>query len=131
MTELKIKFDYSPNWRMTCLRTYSLQPRCTNNPLHGEADVVHHLKYKRSIIRRILGLLLLHRPYPSVSGFEIPGWDIVTVCDRCHMNYYGKSGDKRSLHHPSVWRKIGGIENRQTWRKTWELRIKFWILCLF
>lgn len=38
------RFEYAPNWQMTCRRVYRLQPRCTNNPFHGQAMVVHHLK---------------------------------------------------------------------------------------
>lgn len=126
-----MKFEYAPNWRAICQRTYKLQPRCTNNPFHGQADVVHHLKYKRSILRRVLGIFLLHSPKASVSGFEIPGWDIVPVCDRCHNNHYGRSSDKRSVHHFSSWIQKGGLNNHQTCLKAWELRIKFWIFTLF
>ncbi|MEH1779713.1 MAG: hypothetical protein V7L26_11470 [Nostoc sp.] len=125
------KFEYAPNWGRICRCTHRLQHRCTQNPLHGKASIIHHLKYTRSPLRRIFGIFLLHFPRRSVSGFEIPGWDIVTVCDCCHSNYYGRSSDKRSVHHPSVWRQTGGINNRQTWGKTWELRIKFWLLAIF
>ncbi len=108
-----------------------MQPRCTNNPLHGKATIVHHLKYKRSIFRRVLGLLLIHSPKASIAGFEIPGWDVVGVCARCHSNTYGRSSDKCSVHHKSVWLKPGGINNRQTFLKKWELRIKFFVLWVF
>jgi hypothetical protein len=56
------KFEYASNWSITCRRVRSLQPRCTNNPWHGRATVVHHLHYRRSLLRRILGMFLLHFP---------------------------------------------------------------------
>ncbi len=125
------KFKYASNWGRISRCACRIQPRCTNNPLHGRATIVHHLKYKRSLLRRILGMFLLHSPKRSVAGFEIPGWDIVTVCVDCHHNGYGRTRDTRSVHHPSVWKQVGGINNHQTSFKAWELRIKFWILILF
>lgn len=134
----KVKsFQYAANWTSTAARTHRLQPLCTNNPLHGKATVVHHLKYRRSLVRRILGLFLLHSPCKSVSGREIPGYDVVTVCDHCHANAYGHGLHKRSLHHKSVWIKYkstegsyDGLGNRQIFWKCWELRVKFWVLVL-
>jgi len=117
-------FDYS-HWSSTKHRVYKLQPLCTNNFLHGKASVVHHLKYKRSPLRRLLEMLLLRFPRKSVAGYEIPGWDVVTVCNRCHQNYMGRSEYKSSLHHSSVWIQKGGLDNHQSRLKMWELRIKF------
>lgn len=122
-------FEYHPNWMITVRKTHRLQPMCTNNPFHGKATVVHHLKYRRSLLRRILGMFLLHKPVKSVSGHEIPGWDVVTVCEYCHANSYGYGLHGRSLHHKSVWIKSGErYGNRQVWWKAWELRLKFWCL---
>ncbi|HEY9804532.1 MAG TPA: hypothetical protein V6D25_29640, partial [Leptolyngbyaceae cyanobacterium] len=53
-------------------------------------------------------------------------------------NFYGRSGvgvslvarHRTSVHHPSVWKQKGGINNRQVELKVWELRIKFWLLVL-
>ncbi|MBD2531916.1 hypothetical protein H6G97_20935 [Nostoc flagelliforme FACHB-838] len=124
------KFEYASNWSRICRQVYKLQPRCSNNPLHGRATVVHHLHYRRSLLRRILGICLLHFPSASVSGYEIPGWDCINVCYRCHNNYYGRSIDPASVHHSSVWVQLGGLKNHQVWIKAWELRIKFWLLTL-
>lgn len=124
------KFEYASNWSITCRRVYKLQPRCTNNPLHGRASVVHHIKYKRSLLRRFLGIFLLHFPSASLSGFEIPGWDCVGVCSRCHENYYGRSNNRTSVHYHQVWLQRGGLNNHQTWIKAAELRIKFCLLAL-
>ena len=97
------KFEYASNWSITCRRVRRLQPLCTNNPWHGRATVVHHIKYKRSFLRRFLGIFLLHFPVASVSGYEIPGWDCVGVCSRCHENYYGRSSSRISVHYHQVW----------------------------
>ncbi|WP_193200871.1 hypothetical protein [Nostoc sp. MG11] len=124
------KFEYASNWSRTCRRVYRLQSRCTNNPLHGRATVVHHLHYRRSLLRRILEIFLLHFPSTSVSGYEIPGWDCVSLCSGCHENYYGRSSSRNSVHHPNVWVQFGGLNNHQKLIKATELRIKFWILAL-
>ena len=121
-------FQYPDNWNRVKKSAYRLQPLCTVNPFHGKASVVHHLKYKRSLLRRFLGLFLLHRPTKSVSGFEIPGYDVVTVCKHCHANDYGYGSHRRSLHYKTVWIKKGGINNYQVWYKALELRLKFWVL---
>lgn len=119
------EFEYADNWRITCRRTYELLPRCTCNPLH-KADRIHHLKYKRSLLRRFLGLVLLHPPHKSVSGLEIPGWDCVPVCQSCHENSYGRSSNRRSVHYVGVWVQLGGLDNHNAWWFAWLLRIKFW-----
>jgi hypothetical protein len=100
-------FEYARNWSITCRRVYRLQSRCTNNPWHGKATIVHHLHYRRSLLRRILGMFLLHFPHTSVSGYEIPGWDCVGVCSRCHENYYGRSSSRTSVHYHQVWVQKG------------------------
>ncbi|MCC5619206.1 hypothetical protein LC605_29845 [Nostoc sp. CHAB 5836] len=124
------RFEYASNWSITCRRVYKLQPHCTNNPWHGRATVVHHLKYKRSLLRRILGIFLLHFPRASVSGYEIPGWDCVGVCNSCHENYYGRSSSRTSVHYHQVWVQKGGLDNHQTFIKATLLRIKFCLLAL-
>ncbi|BBD63352.1 hypothetical protein NIES2109_62020 (plasmid) [Nostoc sp. HK-01] len=122
------KFKYAEDWHNRARLTRQIQPLCTNNPFHGHATIVHHLYYRRSLLRRILGIFCLHFPYASISGCEIPGIDIVPVCDLCHQNYYGRSGERASVHHPSIWKQNGGINNRQVESKVWELRLKFWLL---
>lgn len=122
------QFQYHRNWRNKANLTRRIQPLCTNNPLHGKADSVHHLKYKRSPLRRFLGIFLFHFPSVSVSGYEIPGYDCVPVCNHCHQNYYGRGSDRHSVHHPSIWKQVGGMNNHQTASKAWELRFKFWML---
>jgi hypothetical protein len=119
-------FEYADNWRITCRRTYQLLPRCTQNPLH-KACYIHHLKYKRSLLRRILGIFLLHPPCSSVSGFEIIGWDVVPLCHICHDNNYGRSHDRRSVHYVGVWRQYGGLDNHNVAWFRWKLRMQFWI----
>jgi hypothetical protein len=84
----KTTFEYAENWRLTCRRGLRLMPFCTCNPMHGRAVVVHHVKYKRSPIRRLLGLLLFHSPRRTVSGREIIGYDAFPLCENCHHNNY-------------------------------------------
>jgi hypothetical protein len=130
-TQITNGFQYA-NWSSTAAKTKRLQPFCSNNPFHGRASTVHHLKYRRSLFRRILGLFLLHKPCKSVAGREIPGYDVVTVCDHCHANNYGHGLHGRSLHHKSVWIKVklNTLNNHQIWWKAWELRIKFWVIAI-
>jgi hypothetical protein len=130
MSKSLTSFEYASNWSSTCRRVYKLQPCCTNNPKHGKAKVVHHLHYRRALLRRILGMFLLHFPHVSVSGYEIPGWDCVGVCKNCHQNYYGRSGNRSSVHYHQVWVQRGGLNNHQTWLKATSLRIKFCLLVL-
>lgn len=120
-------FTYSPAWDTMRRRTLLMQPRCTVNPFH-KATVVHHVKNKRSLPRRILGLLLLHPPKKTVSGFEILGWDVVSVCEKCHQNHYGRGSLNASVHRTSVWIQRGGLDNANVWWFRWELRIRFWII---
>ncbi|MEH1785439.1 MAG: hypothetical protein V7L23_07570 [Nostoc sp.] len=65
-----------------------------------------------------------------VSGYEIPGWDCVGVCSRCHENYYGRSSSRISVHYHQVWLQKGGLNNHQTWIKATSLRVKFCLLVL-
>ncbi len=126
------EFEYANNWPRTCERTRALLPRCTVNPLLP-AQCVHHLKYKRSLLRRILGWILFRHPLEkSVSGYEIPGWDCVTVSNHNHHNHYGRSNKPNSVHYSGVWVKHQGhpIDNHQVWWKAWELRLRFWVLVL-
>lgn len=123
----KTTFTYSPDWDTIRRRTLRLQPRCTVNPMH-KATIVHHVKNKRSLIRRIIGLLLLHPPKKTVSGFEISGWDVVSVCEKCHQNHYGRGSHHASVHHPSVWVQRGGLDNSNVWWFRIELRIRFWAI---
>ena len=123
---MKTEFEYAANWRSHCRKTLKLMPRCTCNPLH-KASIVHHLKYKRSLLRRFAGCLLLHNPLQaSVSGYEIPGWDIVPVCVICHENSYGRSLNPHSVHHAKIWKQKGGLNNRNTFFFMWKIRFLFW-----
>lgn len=126
---IKTTFVYSPNWDSIRCRTLAMQPRCTVNPMH-RARIAHHLKNRRSLLRMILGMFLLHPPRRSVAGFEIPGWDVVSVCPECHENHYGRSTRKSSVHHPSVWIQRGGLDNHNVLWFRWELRLKFWVIYL-
>jgi hypothetical protein len=127
---LKTTYNYPDNWVAIKKQTLRKVSRCVNNPAHRNRKlIVHHLKYKRSWLRRLLGVFLLHNPFQaSVSGYEIPGWDIVTVCEHCHENSYGKSLNRNSVHYTKHWIQKGGLNNRQILSKAWELRIKFWLL---
>jgi hypothetical protein len=119
-------FTYGDNWEKKKRFCKCLYNRCTQNPIHSGNIAIHHLKYKRSIPRRILGIFLLHNPFKaSVSGLEIPGWDIVPVCSECHENAYGRSLSSRSVHCKGKWIQKGGLENRNTFITAWKLRIMF------
>ncbi|MBO3463675.1 hypothetical protein G7B40_040385 [Aetokthonos hydrillicola Thurmond2011] len=120
-------FVYAENWRRTCAKTYQLLPRCTQNPLHGRAQVIHHLKYKRSFTRRILGIFLLHPPKKSVSGLEIIGYDIIPLCNACHENSYGRTLNKKSVHYTGVWKQKGELNNHNVAWFAWKLRAQFWL----
>lgn len=120
----RTEFVYAGNWRSTCRRTYQLLPRCTQNPLH-KAAVIHHLKYRRSLLRRLLGILILHSPKKSVSGLEICGWDCIPLCYACHENSYGRSLNRKSVHYSKVWIRRGGLNNHNvSWFK-YKLRFQF------
>jgi hypothetical protein len=123
----KTTFEYAGNWRNTCRKTLNLMPRCTCNPLH-KASVVHHLHNRRSLVRRLLGIFVLHNPlHASVSGYEIPGWDIIPVCDSCHDNNYGRSLNPRSVHYTKVWIQKGGLNNHNTLFFKTKMRLMFWL----
>lgn len=122
-------FEYHKNWKRKCRITLSIMPRCCCNPLHP-GEVVHHVKYKRCLSRRLFGIFLLHNPLKvSVSGYEIPGWDVVPVCNYCHSNEYGRSSNLDSVHHPKHWiqHKNNRLSNRNTLIKMWRLRFNFWL----
>lgn len=123
-------FEYAGNWKRTCKNALKILPRCTCNPLH-KASVVHHLKYRRSLLRRVLGLFLLHAPKKSVSGLEIIGWDCIPVCTNCHQNVYGSSFNPCSVHYIKKWKQEKvALNNHNVWWFALELRIKFWLWTL-
>jgi 5-methylcytosine-specific restriction endonuclease McrA len=125
----KSTYTYPENWYSTKQKTLKIVDCCCNNPIHKGSLVMHHLKYRRSLIRRLLGIFLLHDPFKvSVSGLEIPGWDIVPVCERCHDNHYGRSKFESSVHHRKHWLQRGGLDNQQRFFKMVELRLKFLFL---
>lgn len=127
----KDAFRYSQDWHTKAHRIIKDKPLCANNPMHGEAEIVHHLHYKRSLLRRLLGMLLLNPPKKSISGFEIPGFDIVPVCKQCHKNNYGSSKDPNSVHYYKIWKQGGGLDNHQTFFTAWRLRITYFIMSIF
>lgn len=124
-------YKYPANWKSICSSTYRLNSRCVVNPLR-RADCIHHLKYKRSMLRRMLGFLILGHTYEqSVSGYEIPGWDVVSVSSHNHQNGYGRSKNPNSVHYTKIWVQLGGLHSRNTFLFAWKLRLSFWILVLF
>lgn len=126
MSRAKTTFEYADNWRSTCKRGLKLMPFCTCNPFHGRAVYVHHVKYSRSPLRRLLGIFLFHSPRKSVSGCEIIGYDAFPVCENCHHNVYGRSDRPNSVHYTKVWIQLGGLDNHNISSFAWRLRIKFW-----
>jgi hypothetical protein len=119
-------FKYSEHWQDTKRTCKNIYCKCTQNPLHTGNIQIHHLKYTRSIPRRIAGICLLHNPLErSVSGYEIPGWDIVPLCEACHENNRGRGSTRRSVHHPSRWIQTGGLGNRNTFDTQFCLRTQF------
>lgn len=141
----KTSFEYSPIWlsitRPKCLTMCS---RCCLYPWRP-AKVVHHLKYKRSTLRIILGYIFLGHDFGrSVSGYEIPGWDIVPISEGGHQNGYGASISRDSVHFTGdklqkpYWIKCkNSIDNHQAPEMLWRLRLTFfllaggWVLLLF
>jgi len=126
-------FDYSPVWvshtRPKCLK---LCDRCCLHPWK-EAKIVHHLKYKRSNLRIILGYIFLGHDFGrSISGYEIPGWDIVPVSTDAHHNSYGASSSPNSVHftgtNPHWIKHPHSIDNHQSFKMKWRLRITFFLL---
>ncbi|MFN6474372.1 MAG: hypothetical protein RMY36_032465 [Nostoc sp. SerVER01] len=154
MGRAKTTFEYADNWRLTCRRGLRLMPFCTCNPFHGRAVYVHHVKYSRSPLRRLLGIFLFHLPKKSVSGFEIIGYDAFPVCEKCHHNGYGRSTQSSSLHYtggakrpnpkagkygepaeieePPKWKQLSGLDSHNVASVAWRLRIKFcfWVIVL-
>lgn len=126
MGRVKTEFEYASNWRSRCNAGLRLMPFCTCNPLHGRAVTVHHVKYKRSPLRRILGMLLFHSPRLTVSGREIIGYDAFPLCENCHHNVYGRSNHSSSVHYTKVWKQLGGLNNYNVGWFAWRLRFKFW-----
>lgn len=126
MSREKTEFEYSKNWQSICKKGLRLMPFCTCNPMHDRAVIVHHVKYKRSLIRRILGMLLFHFPRKTVSGREIIGYDAFPLCEKCHHNGYGRSSHPNSVHYTKVWRQLGGLNSHNIPTFAWCLRFKFW-----
>jgi hypothetical protein len=127
----KTTFEYAENWRLTCRRGLRLMPFCTCNPMHGRAAVVHHVKYRRSFVRRLLGMFLFHSPRATVSGREIIGYDAFPICENCHHNVYGRSDRPNSVHYTKVWKQLGGLDNHNVPSLAWRLRFKFWFWVIF
>lgn len=124
-------FKYAKNWNKKARYTIKIQPLCSNNPFHGKAEIVHHLHYRRSLLRRLLGVFLLNVPNKSISGYEIPGFDVVSICKNCHKNNYGKSKNNQSLHNSRVWVQQGGLDNHQRFFTAWRLRLNYFILVVW
>lgn len=129
MPRLKTTFQYSDNWHTKAKLTTYLLPRCVC--CMKPAQAVHHMKYRRSIPRRILGLFLLHNPHSSVSGYEIPLWDVIPVCHRHHDNHYGISNNPHSVHYHKIYKQRGGLNNGNTPIFTWRMRTNALIMLFF
>lgn len=121
-------FKYASNWKRTCDRTRKIFNRCTLNPLH-KAECIHHLQYRRSIPRIVLGWLCGHKFNRSVAGWEIPGWDVVPLCKRCHG---GRTRRRGSVHSSSNWHSYDNqYRNHQKFLLKWKLRCLFWLWALW
>lgn len=88
---------YANNWNLTKRKVYQGTRKCCSCLL-CDARYIHHLKYTRSPLRRFLGLFLGHSLKKSNAGLEVPGWDVVPVCEVCHEQDYGKSNNYKSVH---------------------------------
>lgn len=138
----KTSFEYSPIWQSkTRPKCLSMCPLCCLYPWR-RAAVVHHLKYKRSRARIILGYLFLGHDFgASVSGYEIPGWDIVSISKDGHENSYGASLSPKSVHFTGTkphWIKHkNSIDNHQSTGMMLRLRLTFlfiiggWLIVIF
>ncbi|PPT08774.1 hypothetical protein CKA32_001191 [Geitlerinema sp. FC II] len=102
----KFKARYTGKWQTIARQTRELaRDRCVLNPFH-KAEAVHHLRY-----RDFRG---------KIAGREIPGWDVVPLCRRCHG----------SVHRKQQWysdKRNPASHNRQRWRFLWDLRFRFWL----
>ncbi|MFO8040046.1 MAG: hypothetical protein R6U67_11430 [Sodalinema sp.] len=100
------KNRYRGNWHTIATRTRRFsRNRCILNPFH-KAEAVHHLRY-----RDIRG---------KIAGREVPGWDVVPLCRRCHGRVHRKQHWYSAKRHPA-------LNNRQHWGVLWRLRLRFWL----
>ncbi|TVR08386.1 MAG: hypothetical protein EA395_11350 [Phormidium sp. GEM2.Bin31] len=100
------KNRYQGNWHTIATRTRRLsRNRCILNPLH-KAQAVHHLRYRD---RR-----------GKLAGREVPGWDVVPLCRRCHGRVHRKEHWHSAKRHPA-------LNNRQYPAVLWRLRLRFWL----
>ncbi|MBP0004244.1 MAG: hypothetical protein J7642_11100 [Cyanobacteria bacterium SBC] len=96
---------YAGGWPTIAAKTRQLAlDRCILNPFH-KAEAVHHLRY-----RDIRG---------KIAGREIPGWDVVPLCRRCHGIVHRQQYWYRDKRNPAS-------NNRQRWFVLWGLRLRFW-----
>lgn len=101
---------HKQKWKRTAKLTRSLtRDRCCN--CGAAAKEVHHSYY---------GIRVLFLTLP-LSGFEIPGWQIFPLCDKCHSN------SKHCAHHISNYQasKLSDWFNCNTSSYLWGLRFKF------
>ncbi|MCC5898412.1 MAG: hypothetical protein JJU32_10910 [Phormidium sp. BM_Day4_Bin.17] len=100
------KNRYQGNWHNIAARTRRFsRNRCILNPLH-KAEAVHHLRY-----RDMRG---------KIAGREVPGWDVVPLCRRCHGRVHRQDYWHSAKRHPAV-------NNRQYFAVLWRLRLRFWL----
>ncbi|HEY9910012.1 MAG TPA: hypothetical protein V6D18_20655, partial [Thermosynechococcaceae cyanobacterium] len=106
------KRPYASNWDSRCHGSRTATLNLCVCGWHW-ADLVHHLYYSK---RRCLWL----RP---IYGCEVPGWDVVPVCDSCHQR----------LHTPSVWVKHPSNPDldRNIPSVVWQLRLNYLLISLW
>ena len=124
--------EYASNWESKKRRIYAQTRRCCWCFV-SPASIVHHVKYTRSPGRRVVGLLFKQDFDRSNVGYEIGGWDVFPVCDRCHENSYGASQSPHSLHYTGTpnpkWIKVENriknhiVLNHNTGVVVWRLRL--------
>lgn len=127
--------EYASNWEETKRRVYRKTRRCCWCFFQA-AKVVHHVKYTRSLPRRLLGLARGSDFDKSNVGYEIPGWDVFGLCDRCHENAYGRSLNPSSLHYTGEpkpkWIKVESFDhvvlNHNTAPVIWRLRVTWFVI---
>lgn len=104
----KLPRPYADNWRQKSRKTRKAAKDCCVACFKCKATQTHHLRY--------------HDYLGAIYGREIPGWDIVPVCRRCHTR----------LHHPSRYRYYQKRDhNHQRWAIALRLSFKFWLWACF
>lgn len=125
--------EYAPNWDETKDRVKAKTRRCCMRPWLSMRDV-HHVKYRRSLPRRILGKVFRGNDLsPSNIGYEWIGWDVFPISEKCHHNIYGRSLNRCSVHYTGdnphwIQDRHDQINNHNVAWLKWRLRITWLIL---